>query len=119
MSNRCESRRDEQSIRNFPNTACRLRLIWLTGRAHFYSARPPEPSIPGWAGKFLDPVCTQTLRSRIAPMKKIALTLRTHRDLLLNYFWDRKAYASGVIKPSKSQNSRYIIHLGSSREPYI
>src|SRR5579862_1695598 len=41
---------------------------------------------PGWAGKFLDQWCTQTLRSRIAPMKKIALTLRTHRELLLNYF---------------------------------
>jgi transposase len=31
-------------------------------------------------------------------MKKIALTLRTHRELLLNYFRARKAYSSGVIE---------------------
>lgn len=50
------------------------------------------------AGKFLDTWCTQTLRSRIGPMKKVALTLRTHRDLLLNYFRARKAFSSGVIE---------------------
>jgi transposase len=53
---------------------------------------------PTWAGKFLDTWCTQTLRSRIAPMKKVALTLRTHRELLLNYFRARKAFSSGVIE---------------------
>jgi transposase len=53
---------------------------------------------PTWAGKFLDTWCTQTLRSRIAPMKKVALTLRAHRELLLNYFRARKAFSSGVIE---------------------
>jgi transposase len=35
---------------------------------------------------FLDFSCQETMRSRIEPMKKIARTLRAHRELLLNYF---------------------------------
>ena len=53
---------------------------------------------PIWAGKFLDQWCTQTLRSRIEPMKKFARTVRTHRELLLNYFRARKQFSSGVIE---------------------
>ena len=39
-----------------------------------------------WAGKFLDEWCRQVMRSRIEPMKKIARSLRDHRELILNYF---------------------------------
>ncbi len=53
---------------------------------------------PHWAGRFLDFWCHQTMRSRIEPMKKIARTLRTHRELLLNYFKARKQFSSGVIE---------------------
>jgi transposase len=53
---------------------------------------------PTWAGKFLDQWCTQVMRSRIAPLKKFARSLRTHRELLLNYFRARKAFSSGVIE---------------------
>lgn len=53
---------------------------------------------PTWAGKFLDQWCTQTMRSRIKPMKKFARTVRTHRELLLNYFRARKHFSSGVIE---------------------
>lgn len=53
---------------------------------------------PIWAGKFLDAWCTQTLRSRIEPMKKFARTVRAHRELLLNYFRARKQFSSGVIE---------------------
>jgi transposase len=41
---------------------------------------------PAWAGKFLDAWCKRTMRSRIKPMKKVAKMLRTHRELLLNWF---------------------------------
>ena len=41
---------------------------------------------PVWAGKFLDEWCRQVMRSRIEPMKKIARSLRQHRELILNYF---------------------------------
>jgi transposase len=46
---------------------------------------------PAWAGKFLDEWCRQTMRSRIEPMKKIARSLRQHRELILNYFPGAKA----------------------------
>ncbi|HME07284.1 MAG TPA: transposase, partial [Bryobacteraceae bacterium] len=39
--------------------------------------------------------------SRIAPMKKIARTLRAHRELLLNYFKARKQISSGVVEGLK------------------
>lgn len=53
---------------------------------------------PAWAGKFLDFWCHQAMRSRIEPMKKIARTLRSHRELLLNYFKARKQFSSGVVE---------------------
>jgi transposase len=38
------------------------------------------------------------MRSRIEPMKKIAKTLRGHRQLILNYFRARKQFSSGVVE---------------------
>jgi transposase len=57
-----------------------------------------EYESPSWAGKFLDEWCCQVMRSRIAPMKKIARTLRSHRALILNYFRARKQFSSGVVE---------------------
>lgn len=53
---------------------------------------------PTWAGMFLDFWCSQTMRSRIEPMKKIARSLRTHRPLLMNYFKAKKQFSSGVVE---------------------
>src|SRR5262252_5119311 len=53
---------------------------------------------PVWAGKFLDEWCRQTMRSRIEPMKKIARSLRNHRELILNYFRAQKLLSSGVVE---------------------
>jgi transposase len=39
-----------------------------------------------WAAKFLDQWRRRVMRSRIEPMKKVARTLRAHRELILNYF---------------------------------
>jgi transposase len=39
-----------------------------------------------WAGKFLDAWCIRAMRSQLEPMKKMAGTLRRHRELLLNWF---------------------------------
>jgi transposase len=55
-------------------------------------------SSPAWAGKFLDEWCRQTMRSRIEPMKKIARSLRLHRELILNYFRAQKLISSGVVE---------------------
>lgn len=47
---------------------------------------------PSAAGKFLDRWCTRALRSRLEPMKKVARTMRSHHELILNWF-----RASGMI----------------------
>jgi transposase len=53
---------------------------------------------PTWAAQFLDDWCRQVMRSRIEPMKKVAKTLRSHRELILNYFRAKKQFSSGVVE---------------------
>jgi len=53
---------------------------------------------PAWAGKLLDEWRRQVMRSRIEPMKKIARSLRQHRELILNYFRAQKLLSSGVVE---------------------
>jgi len=53
---------------------------------------------PTWAAKFLDDWCSQVMRSRIEPMKKVAKTLRRHRELILNYFRAKKMFSSGIVE---------------------
>jgi len=61
------------------------------------------------------------MRSRIEPMKKVARTLRAHRELILNYFRARKEFSSGVIeglnnKAKVTMRKSYgfrIIHLAN------
>jgi transposase len=38
------------------------------------------------------------MRSRIEPIKKVARMLRSHRELLLNWFRARKTISSGVME---------------------
>lgn len=51
-----------------------------------------------WAGKFLDRWCTRVMRSRIEPMKKVARSMRGHRELLLNWFRARGEVSTGVVE---------------------
>jgi transposase len=53
---------------------------------------------PTWAAKFLDQWCRQVMRSQIEPMKKIARSMRQHRELILNYFRAQKLFSSGVVE---------------------
>jgi transposase len=53
---------------------------------------------PAWAGWFLDKWCARAMRSRLAPMKRFARTLRSHRALLLNWFAARGEIALGVVE---------------------
>ncbi len=53
---------------------------------------------PYWAGLFLDKWCTQTMRSQIEPMKKVAKMLRNHRELILNWFRAQKEFSSGIVE---------------------
>ena len=56
-----------------------------------------------WAGKFLDQWCTRAMRSQIEPMKEMAKTLRSHRELLLNWFHARGELSSGSVEGMNSK----------------
>ena len=53
---------------------------------------------PGWAGRFLDQWCTRAMRSKIDPMKKVARSLRSHRELILNWFRAKGAISAGTVE---------------------
>jgi transposase len=51
-----------------------------------------------WAGAFLDCWCTEVMRARIDPMKKVARMLRRHRPLLMNWFRARGQISAGAVE---------------------
>jgi transposase len=51
-----------------------------------------------WAGAFLDYWCSLAVRSRLEPMKKVARMLRTHEELLLNWFKAKGEISSGAVE---------------------
>lgn len=53
---------------------------------------------PHWAGEFLDRWCTWTMRSRLDPMKKVARMLRSHRELILNWFRARGTISAATVE---------------------
>jgi transposase len=53
---------------------------------------------PLHAGKFLDAWCRQAMSSRLEPVKKVARSLRSHRELILNWFRAKKQYNSGIVE---------------------
>ena len=53
---------------------------------------------PGWAARFLDEWCTRTMRSKLDPMKKVAGTLRNHRELILNWFRAKGRISAGIVE---------------------
>lgn len=53
---------------------------------------------PTWAGRFLDSWTRMAMRSRIAPLKTFAKTLRDHRELLLHWFRARQAFSQGAVE---------------------
>ena len=46
----------------------------------------------------LDAWCKLAMRSRIEPVKWFARTVRSHRELLPNYFKAKKQFSSGIIE---------------------
>ena len=51
-----------------------------------------------WAGRFLDGWCSRAMRSKIEPIKSVAKTLRSKRELLLNWFRADGELSSGVVE---------------------
>jgi transposase len=52
----------------------------------------------GSAEKFLDQWCRTAMRSRIEPMKKIARMLRSHQNLILNWFEAKGRISMGAVE---------------------
>jgi transposase len=51
-----------------------------------------------WAGWFLDGWCSRVMRSRLEPLKKVARSLRGHRELLLNWFRAKGQISAGAVE---------------------
>lgn len=65
-----------------------------------------------WAGWFLDRWCTRVMRSRLEPMKKFVAMLRSHRELLLNWFRANKEISNGI---SEAMNCNVKLALRKAR----
>ncbi len=61
---------------------------------------------PYWAGQFLDKWCAKVMLSRIEPMKKVAKSLRAHRELILNYFRAKKAFLQAPLGSVEGFNNK-------------
>lgn len=57
-----------------------------------------EYTSPYWARKYLRRWQRGAMRSQLAPMKKFVKTLRTHEDLIMNWFKAKKVYSSGAVE---------------------
>jgi transposase len=64
-----------------------------------------------WAGKFLDAWCTQVMRSQLEPMKKVAKTIRSHKQLLLNWFEAKNIISLGAVE---GQNNKAKVVIRKS-----
>jgi transposase len=53
---------------------------------------------PAWADKFLEDWTTRTMQSNLAPMKKVAKMLRSHKPLILNWFRAKGELSSGPVE---------------------
>jgi transposase len=57
-----------------------------------------EYQSPAWAGRFLDEWSSRVMRSRLEPLKRVARTLRSHRELLLNWFRAKGTISAGIVE---------------------
>lgn len=64
-----------------------------------------------WAGKFLDAWCTQVMRSKLEPMKKVAKTIRSHKQLILNWFEAKNEISLGAVE---GQNNKAKVVIRKS-----
>lgn len=53
---------------------------------------------PTWADKFLEDWVTRTMKSKLERMKKVAKTLRSHKELILNWFRADGQLSSGPVE---------------------
>lgn len=54
--------------------------------------------MPAWAEKFMEDWAQRTMQSNVEPMKKVAKMLRSHKELILNWFKADGELSSGVVE---------------------
>jgi transposase len=64
-----------------------------------------------WAGKFMDQWCTQVMRSKLEPMKKVAKTIRAHKQRILNWFEAKDVISLGAVE---GQNNKAKVVIRKS-----
>lgn len=64
-----------------------------------------------WAGKFMDQWYTQVMRSKLEPMKKVAKTIRAHKQLILNWFEAKGVISLGAVE---GQNNKAKVVIRKS-----
>ena len=57
-----------------------------------------EYTSPYWARRYLKRWEGGAMRSRLDPIKKFVKTLRSHEDLIMNWFKAKKVYSSGAVE---------------------
>jgi len=53
---------------------------------------------PAWAHKFLTQWIRKAMRSKIAPIKQVARTIRRHEALIITWFFTKKRYSCGIVE---------------------
>jgi len=64
-----------------------------------------------WAGKFLDEWCAKAMRSKLEPMKKVARTIQSHKQLILNWFEAKNVISLGAVE---GQNNKAKVVIRKS-----
>jgi transposase len=106
-----EQRRKLREVLRYPLRTVRAFLLKESFHA-FWSYKSPT-----WAGWFLDQWCTRAMRSRLAPLKRFAKTLRHHRALLLNWFKARGEIALGAVE-GMNTNAKHAIRKARGFRQY-
>ena len=57
-----------------------------------------EYKSPTYAGRFLDAWCRRAMRSRLDPIKRVARSLREHRESILNWFRAKRRFNAGIVE---------------------
>jgi len=53
---------------------------------------------PYWARRYLRRWCKGAMRSRLSPIKKFVGTIRSHEDLIMNWFEAKKQFSCGAVE---------------------
>lgn len=105
-----ENLTDDQKVKLKDLLACNLKTI----RAYLLKEDFQNfwgYTSPTWAGKFLDQWSTQVMRSRLEPMKKVAQTIRSHKQLILNWFEAKDVISLGAVE---GQNNKAKVVIRKS-----